>query len=138
MGPVIDAEADYAASVFGLARSISGDISDGDWTLPVRKAAELASRFDHADADTRRRMIAADPGTTGDPRGDAFVAALAEWRAARTGIIAPEWTYGPDRYLDHGWWVTPMVGMRAWEYAGSPASFQLRGIYLHRDSLINV
>jgi len=31
-----------------------------------------------------------------------------------------------------------MESMRAWEYAGSPMSFQSRGVYLHRESLTNV
>lgn len=30
-----------------------------------------------------------------------------------------------------------MESMRAWEYAGSPMSFKTRGVYIHRDSLLN-
>jgi hypothetical protein len=50
---------------------------------------------------------------------------------------APAWVHDRDRYLRRGWWVSPMASMRAWEYAGSPASFQTRGVYLHRESLVN-
>ncbi len=83
-------------------------------------------------------MIAADPPATGDPQWDAFVGALAEWLAASVGQCAPEWTRDERRFLDHGWWVTPMNSMRAWEYAGAPVSFKRRGVHLHRDSLTNV
>lgn len=134
----VDADPDYTASIVGLARSIQADVAGGDHVAPVRKAAELASRFRRADADTQRRTVTAKPPPTGDPRWDAFVAGLAEWLAVRAGLPAPAWVGDRDRYLRRGWWVTPMKSMRAWEYAGSPMSFQSRGVYLHRDSLVNV
>lgn len=129
---------DYAASLVGLARSIRADIADGDNAAPVRKAAELAHRFRSADEERRLRMIAARPPSTGDARWDAFLGALGEWLAVRAHLDAPAWVHGTDRYLGRGWWVSPMTSMQAWEYAGSPASFQSHGVYLHRDSLTNV
>ncbi len=133
----IETQVDYAASVLGLARSIQGDISRGDTSTPVRKAAELTHRFHQADGNTRHRMIAAEPPTTGDARWDAFVAALAEWLAVQADDDVPPWAHDDRRYLRHGWWVTPIKAVHAWEYAGTPASFQHRGVYIHRDSLTN-
>lgn len=129
---------DSAASIVGLALSIRADVARGDRTWPVRRAAELTARFQGADDPTRRRMLAAEPPSTGAPEWDAFVAALAEWLAVKVGTSAPGWATNRDRYLRHGWWVTQMESMRAWEYAGSPASFHNHGVYLHRDSLVNV
>jgi hypothetical protein len=86
----------------------------------------------------RHRMIAARPPEPGDPRWDAFLAGLAEWLAVQAGMPAPGRVRNDNRYLRHGWWVTPMKSMRVWEYAGSPMSFQSRGVYLHRESLTNV
>lgn len=134
----VEQELDHAASLVGLARSIRQDLSCSDQTWPVRKAAELVGRFRHADQQTRSRMIKAEPPGTGDRRWDAFVGALAEWLAVQGGLPVPSWATSDDRHLHHGWWITPMASMRAWEYAGSPASFQHRGVYLHRDSLTNV
>lgn len=134
----IEPELDYAASLVGLARSIHEDIARDDRTWPVRKTAELVARFRQADPDTRRRMITAEPPGTGDQRWDAFVAAVAEWLAVQHGLEVPGWAYNRNRYLRRGWWITPMVSMRAWEYAGSPASFKNRGVYVHRESLANV
>jgi transcriptional regulator with XRE-family HTH domain len=134
----VDARIDHSASIVGLARSIQPEISAGDYIMPVRKAAELAARFAGVDHEARHRMITAKPPETGDPRWDAFLAGLAEWLAVRAGMPAPAWVRDDNRYLRRGWWVTPMESMRAWEYAGSPASFQSRGVYLHRESLINV
>jgi len=140
----LEPEPDYAASLVGLARSIRGDIeddsdsTDGAVVWPVRRAAELVRRFHGADEAGRRRMITAEPRPTGSPQWDAFVAALAEWLAVQARLPVPAWARGRDRYLRRGWWVTPMRSMRAWEYAGSPASFQSHGVYLHRDSLVNL
>jgi len=134
----LDAHVDHSASLAGLARSIQADISAEDYIAPVRKAAELATRFTGSDQGRRHRMITAKPPETGDPRWDAFVAGLAEWLAVQADIPAPGWVRDDNRYLHRGWWVTPMESMRAWEYAGSPMSFQSRGVYLHRRSLTNV
>lgn len=134
----VEPEIDYAASVVGLARSIRQDLAQSDESAPVRKAAEFTHRFRSVDDHTRRRMVAAEAPSIGDPRWDAFVAALTEWLTVQTGMPVPAWVRQPSRYLDTGWWVTPMKSMHAWEYAGAPASFKTRGVYLHRDSLTNV
>lgn len=134
----IEPRTDYAASLVGLARLTHAALAERDPTRPVRMAAEFAQTFRAAVAERRHRMIAAEPPSTGDPRWDAFVGALAEWVTVGTDMSTPGWTQSDGRFLRRGWWVTPMASMRAWEYAGSPASFQRHGVYLHRDSLTNV
>ena len=121
-----------------------------DTGLSVRALAEAAGiasstapctpsqRFLRADLQTQHRMITAEPSSTDDQRWDAFLAALAEWLAVQAGLPTPAWAHSRHRYLDHGWWLTRSTALRAWEYAGSPASFQAHGVYLHRDSLVNV
>ena len=132
---------DHRRSVVGLALSIRDDIraDDGDDpSLPVRRAAELAHRFGRATGDERRRMVAARAPKIGDQRWDAFVAGLTEWLAVQGGVQTPGWTHEAERYLDHGWWVSRLPSMRAWEYAGTPLSLKVRGVYLHHESLTNV
>jgi transcriptional regulator with XRE-family HTH domain len=134
----IDVRHDYATSLVGLALAGRENIAEGDPHRLVAMAAEFVQRFRAADAATRRRMIAAEPPLTGDPRWDAFMGGIAEWVAVQAGDPVPAWAHSEDRYLQYGWWVTPMASMRAWEYAGAPASFQTRGVFLHRESLVNV
>lgn len=124
----------------GLARAIAGDLDRDreDRTSPVRRAAEFAARFRRSDPETRSFAIRSEPPPTGAARWDAFLAALVEWLAVRHGVEVPAWVHDPSRYLTEGWWITTMPSLRAWEFAGSPASFQSRGVYLHRDSLVNV
>lgn len=131
----VEAETDSAASVVGLGRGIA---ARAPRTSPVALAAELVGRFWAAGEDERLRMISGEPRPTGDRRWDAFLAALAEWLAVTAGLDPPAWVRAPDRFLGTGWWVTPMRAMRAWEYAGAPAAFKIRGVYIHRDSLTNV
>jgi transcriptional regulator with XRE-family HTH domain len=134
----LDAQLDYAASLLGLGRCITQGLA-GDASLgPVRMAAEFVHRFRRADAAIQTRMITAEPAPTGDSRWDAFLAALGEWLAVTADLQAPSWTQDRGRFLHRGWWVTPMKSMWAWEYAGSPVSFKSRGVYVHRDSLVNV
>lgn len=130
---------DSSASLVGLARAIREDLRGaGGAPSAVRRAAELVARFDRAGPAARRRMIAAAPPPTGDERWDAFAGALGEWLAMRGRLRAPAWVGTDRRFLRRGWWVTPAASLRAWEYAGSPAAFKIRGVYLHRDSLVNV
>lgn len=134
----IDARSDYAVSLVGFARHVRDLIAGGAEDQIVRTAAEFASRFRRSEPDTRRRMIAADPPETGDPRWDVFLAGLAEWLATGAGVESPGWVRAPRRFLNRGWWVAPLRSLRAWEYAGTPVAFQMRGVYLHRESLTNV
>jgi hypothetical protein len=126
-------------TIAGLARAIAADldVDPGDISTPVRRAAKLASRFLAATGLVEAALVVAPP-PTGDRRWDAFLGALAEWLAVRVGVSSPAWAHEPSRYLERAWWVTPMKSLRVSEYAGSPASFQQRGVYIHRDSLINV
>jgi len=127
-------------SIIGLAQLLGADLerSHEDRTGPVRRAAEFAAWFAHRDAATQHVAIESEPPSTGDPRWDAFLAALVEWLAVRHGVEVPSWARDPARYLDAAWWVTTVPSLHAWEFAGSPASFQSHGVYLHRDSLTNV
>ena len=134
----LGARLDYAASLVGLGRCIAQSLDGHSDLDPVRMAAEFVHRFRDAAAGTRSRMIAAEPAPTGDGNWDAFLGALGEWLAVTANMPTPRWTQHRGRFLNRGWWITPLKSMRAWEYAGSPMSFKRRGIYLHRDSLVNV
>jgi transcriptional regulator with XRE-family HTH domain len=134
---VLEVPADSSGSVLGLGLAVAVAVEADDTSLVVRQAAELVSRFDHASADGRRQMLAVEPSPAGSEEWDAFLAGLAEWLAVRGDVEPPAWTRRPDRFLRRGWWVTPMRSLRAWEYAGTPVSLQRRGVYLHRESLVN-
>jgi transcriptional regulator with XRE-family HTH domain len=128
---------DSAGSVLGLSLVLRQELEAGEGPSVVRRAAELASRFDSAPWSARAGMLVAEPPPVGAAEWDAFLGGLAEWLATRVGLEPPAWTAAPKRFLDHGWWVTPMASLRAWEYAGTPVSLKRRGVFLHRESLAN-
>lgn len=134
----IEGEPDYASSLVGLFDSIFGELEAGDDRDALRKTSELVARYRLADTERQHRMIAVEPESTMNDRWDAFAGALGEWLAVTSDVAAPSWTHAADRYLHEAWWVTSKKSLRAWEYAGTPASFQDHGVYIHRESLVNV
>jgi transcriptional regulator with XRE-family HTH domain len=133
----LEVQPDYGQSVLGLGLAIRDDLMADDTSAIIRKAAELVHRFETSDSAGQQRLLFAEPPLTGDPRWDAFLAGLAEWLAAGAGIETPGWALRVERFLGRGWWVTPMVALQAWEFAGTPVSLQRRGVFIHRESLTN-
>ena len=132
---LIDSQPDSSVSLVGLGRAVAGPHGRRD---AIRLAAEFAARFRSSQPDDRRRMLAAEPRPIGDDRWDAFLGAVAEWLAVAAGDPTPKWAFDESRYLRRGWWPSDNRSMDAWEYAGAPLAFKLRGVYIHRDSLTNV
>ncbi len=129
----VSATPDYSVALVSLAPELARDETNA-----IRRVAEFVTRFRAANREQQLRMIAVSAKPTGDLRWDAFIAALAEWLAVSVQIKTPEWVRDKNRSLRKPWWVSPMILMQAWEYAGTPAAFQSRGVFIHRDSLVNV
>jgi len=90
------------------------------------------------DRDSQAAAIAAEPPSTGDPRHDAYLAALAEHLAAVHSVERPAWCVGPDRFLDSFWFVSDVPGFRAISIAQAPAAFRRRGVFVPERSLHRV
>ncbi|MDX1886828.1 hypothetical protein [Mycolicibacterium sp. 120270] len=80
-------------------------------------------------------LIRDEPPTTGQPRYDALLAAIAEHIAARYALPGPLWSITTDRFLDTPWWTSDLPSARAYAMLSSPAAFRRRGIYLDRHDL---
>lgn len=88
--------------------------------------------------DLRARAIGDRPGLTGDPRADAYLAALAEHLAATCALPRPTWSVEPERFLERFWFVSEVRGFRALAVAESPAAFRRRGIFIAEGALRRV
>ena len=69
-----------------------------DFWIAVR---ELQDELSLTQTDAQRaRAIAEAPPLTGEPRFDAYLAALAEYVAVHHRLSRPPWACEPDRFLD--------------------------------------
>ncbi|MGC1852554.1 MAG: hypothetical protein WA687_08970 [Solirubrobacterales bacterium] len=90
------------------------------------------------DDRSRGEVIERRPESTGDPRKDAYLGALAEHLAAVHELQRPAWSVEPDRFLDRFWFVSETRGFRAVSIAQAPAAFRRRGVFIPERSLHRV
>ena len=109
---------------------------DGDFRHAAREFLdEFALRGDDR---LRAQAIAERPPSTGDPRYDAYLGALAEHLAAVHGLERPAWSIEPGRFLSSFWFVSEVPGFRAIAIAQAPAAFRRRGVFIPERSLHRV
>jgi hypothetical protein len=126
-------ESAFEQSLAGVASRVH----DGDeFFVAVR---ELLDEFALRASDAgRARAIADEPRATGDPRHDAYLAALGEHLAAVHALPRPTWTIDSTRFLNAFWFVSEVKGFRALAIAQSPAAFRRRGIFITAGALTRV
>ncbi len=101
-----------------------------------RVVRELLDEFALLPSDELRALaLAQRPPDTGDPRHDAYLAALGEHLAVTNGIERPDWTVEASRFLDRFWFVSETSGLQALALVHSPAAFRRRGIFVGPGAL---
>lgn len=120
----------FRQSLAGVAqRALAGESFD----FAVR---ELLDEFSLLQTTEQRAgAIAEEPLLTGDPRHDAYLAALGEHFALRFALDRPQWVTRPERFLDRFWFKSEVRGFRAIAIAQSPAAFRRRGIFIAAGAL---
>ena len=86
----------------------------------------------------QREIIAAPPPSTGEPKWDACIAALAEYVALRDGLEPPQWAQQSKYALDAFWFPVNTPGAVGDGLVHAPASFACRGIFIERRDLERV
>lgn len=86
----------------------------------------------------RQVAVDAEPRPSGDPRWDAYLAALAEHLSVRDGFAPPAWTVGPARFLDRMWFVVERRAFFPSALRDAPASFRRRGVFITAGALERV
>lgn len=90
------------------------------------------------DASLRFDAISEKPLSTGEPRQDAYLGALAEHLAVTHGLERPSWSVEPDRFLPSFWFVSETPGFRAISISQAPAAFRRRNVFVPERSLHRV
>lgn len=126
-GPPID-----AYEPMTLTR-LSTHLRRADDRLRWRYIAEFLEEYSWEPPVARLRLLDEPPTSTGDERWDAFLAALAEYLAARDGRGTPDWV--GFRPLVRFWFPFNTAAARADAIVHAPAAFRSRGIYLSQHEL---
>jgi transcriptional regulator with XRE-family HTH domain len=113
----------FPATAAAVRRGLRAGWSTADLLRTVR---ELRSHERLLADDHDRAIFFAEPSTTGDRRWDAMLAANAEDLAMRRGAPAPAWSAG--HALPTFWFVGTGTALRAYAFARSPISMQVRGV----------
>lgn len=116
------------------AASIRGGLRHG-WSTAdlLRIVREMRSHLAHVTAEVDLAVFLAEPSTTGDQRWDAMLAANVEDLALGRGITPPAWTAG--HALPTFWFVGSSPSLRAFAFARSPMSMQVRGVMVDPTDL---
>lgn len=104
-----------------------------DEDLRWRLIAEFLEEYRHEPAERRAALLIEEPAATGSEHWDVFLAALAEFLAARDGRGTAQWVVGRD--LDTSWFPFASPAARVDAFVHSPASFRARGIFLAPQNL---
>ncbi|MEO1062430.1 MAG: hypothetical protein AAFZ07_13520 [Actinomycetota bacterium] len=123
------------------AHSLAELVADGIQRAETRGQMLRWVRQFIADAERsneRAAAIADPPDPTGDARWDALIAGVAEDIAWRHQLDVPPWVRDPWRTLDTWWFVTRFESMHPTAFVNTPPTISAHGVFIGRDSLVNV
>jgi len=118
-----------------LAEEIGESLVKGEPDAAKRLAFRFLERFDKSDWESRRRMAAETPLTTGSPRFDALLAGIVEYAFASHGTVPPSWVDDDSFFLKEWWFVSGMVSLHADALVHSPISLARRGVFITQGAL---
>jgi transcriptional regulator with XRE-family HTH domain len=122
------------ASVAATAEQIRSDLAAHDETTAFRRLLQINKDLAAEGPVIRVALCAPPPPLTGDPRLDAFVAALVEHHLGRDGLPVPTWVDDSPPLVDP-WFVVDLPAFRDDALTSSPAAFKQRNIYVNASEL---
>jgi hypothetical protein len=122
-------------SVGDVGEEIAACLAKGDSSSAIRLAFRFLERYDKSDWETRRRITADPPVTTGSARYDALLAGIVELACASHGVVAPSWVNDEPYFLNEFWFVSGMKSLHANALVHSPISLARRGVFVTQGAL---
>lgn len=124
------------------ARVLAGELPDGvSDSNAAREDAAFREVLDLRNALLRSSqaealaLVADRPGSTGERRFDALVAAVVEDACARRGLTPPSWTEEPERFVKPFWYLSQVDGLHWWEFSTAPGAFVRHGVLAGEEEL---
>lgn len=124
-----------------LAGHLPDEVRDSN---PAREDAAFRAILDLRDALLRTEpeqalaLVADRPGSTGDRRFDALLAAVVEDACARLGAPPPSWTQEAERFVKPFWYLSEVDGLHWWEFSTAPGAFVRHGVLAAEEELQSV
>jgi len=133
----VDSALEYKPQgVAETGRLVAKAIRDGeDPFIPIR---DFVDDFNSADMDGRYGLCAEEPPLTGDPRFDAYLAAMVELFSLRNGISPPAWVEGKARFLDQSWFREPREYFWPMALVQTPLPFRRRLVFIEESEFDRV
>lgn len=122
-------------SVRELAEEIAACLAKGDSNEATRLSFRFVERYDKSDEETRIRVTAEPPQTTGSDRYNALLAGIVEFACESHGVTAPSWVNDEAFFLSEKWFVSGMPSLHANALAHSPISLSRRRVFLTQGAL---
>ena len=122
-------------SVNDLGEEIAECLAKGDLNSATRLAFRFLERYDKSDWETRTRITAEPPLTTGSDRYDALLAGIVEYACASHGVVAPTWVNAERYFLSRWWFVSGLASLHANALVHSPISLARRGVFVTQGAL---
>jgi len=124
-----------AKTVNEVAEVVAECLKTGDSSAALRVAFRFVEHYDKADWDTRRRITAQPPSTTGSDRFDALLAGIVEYSCATHQAVAPSWVDEDRFFLSQWWFVSGVASLHANALVHSPISLARRGVFVTQGAL---
>ena len=122
-------------SVNDVGEEIAACLAKGDLNSATRLAFRFLERYDKSDWETRARITAGPPLTTGSDRYDALLAGIVEFACASHGVVAPSWVNAERYFLSTWWFVSGLASLHANALVHSPISLARRGVFVTQGAL---
>jgi hypothetical protein len=122
-------------SIGEVAEEIADCLAKGDSSAATRLAFRFLERYDRSGWETRRRITADAPLTTGSDRYDALLAGIVEFACASHSVVAPAWVNDESFFLHRWWFVSGITSLHADAFVHSPISLARRGVFVTQDAL---
>jgi transcriptional regulator with XRE-family HTH domain len=123
-------------TVSAAADAIYASLLRGDEERAYRELIQINDDLTLEDSVIRVALSAAPPALVGDPRFDAFIAALVEHHLGTSGLPIPAWTSEPARTLDRPWIVDPFADQSI--ASETPNAFKRHNVFVDSAELLSV
>jgi transcriptional regulator with XRE-family HTH domain len=125
-------------SVAAVGTALRHFVHDGKVGLAFRQLLQLNDDLVAEPLGTRLALCLAAPPLTGDPRIDAFLAAVVEYRLGPDRLPIPEWTSQPERFCEPAWDVVGIAALVADVKRSTPKAFKRHGVLITKEDLTSV